>query len=188
MTTVAPMDLDSEQGSKLRRDVAQLGAQVHALRLVLLRLSAIVAIALIAVGVVLPAWFEVTDDEPVTARVVTAGFMGLSRSFDGFGAAASIGFLGLLLVLALLCGVLVNSVMAGNGRADGARVRGVIATLAVVGSVVAALFSFVGSVSDEAGVAGGVGPVVLLVGVIVAVVVLRYRPWQDLWIDQSGRR
>ena len=168
--------------------VALLGAQVHALRLLLLRLSAIVAIALIAVGVVLPAWSERPEDEPTTVRVITAGFMGLSQSFDEFAGAATVGFLGLLLVLLLLCGLLVSSVMAGNGRAQGARVRGVIETLAVVGSVIATLFSLVAAGSDESGVDGGVGPVVLLVGVIAAVVILRYRPWQDLWIDQTGRR
>ena len=120
--------------------------------------------------------------------MVTAGFMGLSQSFDEFAAAASIGFLGLLLVLLLLCGVLVNSVMAGNGHAGGSLVRGVIGTLAVVGSVIATLFSLIAAGSDESGVSGGYGPVVLLVGVIAAVVLLRYEPWQDLWIDQSGRR
>jgi hypothetical protein len=52
--------------------------------------------------------------------------------------------------------------------------------------VIACLFSYVGLVSDEPDTSGGVGPVVLLVGVIAAVVLLHHRPWQDLWIDQSG--
>jgi len=68
--------------------------------------------------------------EPVTARVL--GFVGLSQSFGGF-AAASIGLLGWLLFLVLLCGVLSGPVMAGDRRADGARVRGVIEMLAVAG-------------------------------------------------------
>ena len=187
MTYRDVMDIDVEQVSKMRRDMAQLAAQVHDLRVVLLRLSAIVAMALIAIGLVLPAWRERTDGESATARVLTAAFMSPADGFGGFDAAARIGFIGLLLVLVLLCGVLVNSVMAGNGRTEGARVRGVIETLAVVGSVVAVLFSFLGAVVDEPGVSGGVGPVVLLVGVIAAVVILRYRPWQDLWIDESGR-
>ena len=180
------MDIGVEQVSKLRRDVAQLEAQVRDLRLVVLRASAIVALALIAVGLVLPAWSEETDDKQVTARVLTVGFMSLSEPVGQFGTAATIGFLGLLLVVLLLCGVLVNSVLAGNGR-EGARVRGALGTLAVIGSVVAVLFSYVGWVSDEPDVSGGVGPVVLLIGVVAAVLVLHHRPWQDLWIDQPGR-
>jgi hypothetical protein len=182
------MEMDVAQVSKLKRDVAQLAAQVHDLRVVVLRVSAIVAMALIAVGLVLPAWSEVIDDETVTARVLTTAFMTSGEAYGGFDTAARIGFIGLLLVLVLLCGVLVNSVMAGNGRAEGARVRGVIETLAVVGSVVAVLFSFLGAVTDAPNVSGGIGPLVLLVGVIGAVLVMSHRPWQDLWIDQTGRR
>jgi hypothetical protein len=58
----------------------------------------------------------------------------------------------------------------------------------VIGSVVATLFSYVGWVSDEPDVAGGWGPLVLLVGVILAVALLNHRPWQDLWIKQPERR
>ena len=171
----------------MKRQLAQQDAQLHELRLFVLRVSAVVALAIIAVGLVLPAWSEEIDEEQVTARVLTVGFMTSSESTDGFGTAATIGFLGLLLVVLLLCGLLVNSVILGNGR-DGGRVRGLLGTLAIIGSVVACLFSYVGLVSDEANNSGGVGPVVLLVGVILAVLVLHHRPWQDLWIRQSGRR
>jgi len=181
------MDMDVEQVSKLKRDLALLHGQVHDLRLFILRVSAFVALAVIAVGLVLPAWSEEIDEEQVTARVLTVGFMSPSETTDGFGTAATIGFLGLLLVVLLLCGVLVHSVLLGNGG-EGARVRGVLGTLAIIGSVVATLFSYVGLVSDEPDVSGGVGPLVLLVGVIGAVVLLAHRPWQDLWIRESGRR
>ena len=77
--------------------------------------------------------------------------------------------------------------LAGGGR-EGAGVRGTIATLAVVGSVIACGFSYVGWVSDESDVSGGLGPVVLLAGVLVGVAVLRYRPWQDLATEQPGLR
>ena len=87
----------------------------------------------------------------------------------------------------LLCGLLVNAVVAGGGR-EGAGVRGTIATLAVIGSVIASLFSYVGWVSDESDVSGGLGPVVLLAGVLVGVAVLRYRPWQDLATEQPPLR
>jgi len=171
----------------MRRDLAQLDARVRELRLFILRLSAIVALALIAVGLVLPAWSEEIDEKETTARVLTVGFTSPSETVDGFGTAAIVGFLGLLLVVLLLCGVLVNSVIWGNGG-QGARLRNVIGTLAVIGSVVAALFSYVGWVSDEPDVSGGWGPAVLLVGVIVAVGLLNHRPWQDLWIQQPERR
>jgi hypothetical protein len=146
-----------------------------------------VALALIAVGLVLPAWSDEIDEKHVTARVLTVGFTSPSETIDGFGTAAVIGFLGLLLVVLLLCCVLVTSVIWGNGR-QSARLRNVIGTLAVIGSVVATLFSYVGWVSDEPDVAGGWGPLVLLVGVILAVVLLNHRPWQDLWIKQPERR
>jgi hypothetical protein len=181
------MDMDVEKASKMKRDLARLDARLHDLRLFILRLSAIVALALIAVGLVLPAWSEETDEKQVTARVLTAGFMSASEPVDGFGTAATIGFIGLLLVVLLLCGVLVNSVIWGNGR-ESARLRNVIGTLAVIGSVIATLFSYVGWASDEHGVSGGWGPVVLLVGVIAAVAVLNNRPWHDLWIQQPERR
>ena len=179
------MDMDVEQVSRLKRDLAQLDARVHDLRLFILRVSAIVALALIAVGLVLPAWSEEIDEEQVTARVLTVGFV--TQPIDEFGTAATIGFLGLLLVVLLLCGVLVNSVMLGNGG-EVSRVRGLLGTLAIIGSVVATLFSYVGWVSDESNTSGGLGPVVLLVGVIAAVLVLHHRPWQDLWIREPGRR
>ena len=181
------MDMDVDQVSRLRRDLAHLDAQVRELRLFILRLSAIVALALIAVGLVLPAWSEEVDEKQVTARVLTVGFTSPSETIDGFGIAATVGFLGLLLVVLLLCGVLVSSVIWGNGQ-QGARLRNVIGTLAVIGSVVATLFSYVGWVSDEPDVSGGWGPIVLLVGVIVAVALLNHRPWQDLWIQQPERR
>jgi len=179
------MDIDVQQVSKLKRDLAQLDARVRDLRVFVLRVSAIAALALIAFGLVLPAWSEEIDEEQVTARVLTVGFV--TQTVDDFGTAATIGFLGLLLVVLLLCGVLVNSVMLGNGG-EGSRVRGLLGTLAIIGSVVASLFSYVGWVSDEPNTSGGVGPAMLLVGVIAAVVLLQHKPWQDLWIDQSGRR
>jgi hypothetical protein len=187
VTTVTPMDMDVEQVSRLKRDLARMDTRLQDLRLFILRLSVIVALVLIAVGLVLPAWSGEMDEEQVTARVVTVGFIEPSEQVDGFGTAAIIGFLGLLLVVLLLCGVLVNSVIWGNGR-QGARLRNVIGTLAVIGSVIASLFSWVGWASDEPGVSGGWGPVVLLVGVITAVVILNHRPWQDLWIQQPERR
>ena len=142
------MDKDVEQVSRLRRDLAQLDARVQELRLFILRLSAIVALALIAVGLVLPAWSEEVDEKQVTARVLTVGFTSPSETIDGFGTAAVVGFLGLLLVVLLLCGVLVNSVIWGNGG-QGRELRNVIGSLAVIGPVVASLFSYVGWVSES---------------------------------------
>jgi hypothetical protein len=176
------MDSNSDQAEQTRRDVALLRAQVHALRVLVLRLCAIVALALMAVGLVLPAWHDDVHDRHVTVRVLTVGFTALSEPVDQFGVAASVGFLGLLLVVALLAGLLAISVIQGTGHAEGALARTVIETLAVIGSVVAVLFSLVAYGSDQSDVRGGPGALLLLVGVVAAVAVLRYRPWQDLWI------
>ena len=54
--------------------------------------------------------------------------------------------------------------------------------------MIASLFSYVGWVSDESDVSGGLGAVVLLAGVLVGVAVLRYRPWQDLATEQPPLR
>ena len=123
VTTVTPMDIDVEQVSKLGRDLAQLGARVQDLRLFILRVSAIVAIVLMAIGLVLPAWSEEIDEKQVTARVLTVGFVAPGRSTSS-GPRPRIGFLGLVLVVLLLCGVLVNAVIVGNGGREGSRVRG----------------------------------------------------------------
>lgn len=179
------MDKADDRGAQIAREVAQLGAQVRSLRLAVLRVPAILAVALIVAGSLLPAWSETVDDEPQTRRVLIVGFQALSEPGGGFGVAAGIGFLGLLVILLLLCGVLVNSVIAGQGRAEHARVRGLIGALAAVGAVVATLFSLAGWGSDEPDVSGGFGPVVLLAGVIVGVLVVGHRPWHDLWLDQG---
>ncbi len=181
------MDNGLEQVIKLRRELAQQSAQLRDLQLLLLRVSGVVAIVLMAIGLVLPAWSEEIDDKQVTARVLTVGFSALSGPDEQAGTAPAIGFIGLVVVVVLLCGLLVNAVVAGGGR-EGVGVRGTIATLAVVGSVIASLFSYVGWVSDESDVSGGLGPVVLLAGVLVGVAVLRYRPWLDLATEQPGLR
>jgi hypothetical protein len=54
--------------------------------------------------------------------------------------------------------------------------------------MIASLFSYVGAVSDESDVSGGLGPVMLLGGVLVGVAVLRYRPWLNLASEQPGLR
>ena len=182
------MDNDRELILKLRRELAIVSGDLHELKVLLLRVSATLAIVLMGIGLVLPVWSEEIDDQHLTARVLTVGFIALSGSDDEqAGTAPAIGFIGLVVVVLLLCGVLLNSVIAGAGG-ERAVVRNTIGTLAIIGSVIATLFSFVGWASDESDVSGGVGALVLLAGVVLAVAVLRYRPWQDLWIQQSGRR
>ncbi len=56
------MDSDGEQARQVRREIAELREQVHALRLLALRVSAVVAVALVAVGSVLPAWVDETAE------------------------------------------------------------------------------------------------------------------------------
>jgi hypothetical protein len=181
------MDNGLDQVTKLRRELAQQSVQLRELQLLMLRVSGVAAIVLMAIGLVLPAWSEEIDDKHLTARVLTVGFNAFSGPDEQAGTAVAIGFIGLVVVVVLLCGLLVNAVVAGGGR-EGAGVRGTIATLAVLGSVIASLFSYVGWVSDESDVSGGLGPVVLLAGVFVGVAVLRYRPWRDLATEQPGLR
>ena len=181
------MDNDSDQSAQLRREVSQLRAQVHAVRLLVLRLAVIVVLAVMAVGLVLPAWYDDIGEKDVTVRVLTVAFVASSEPVDQFAGAAITGFLGLLVVLLLLAGLLLTSVMQGTGHAKGGLVRGVIEVLAVVGTLVAVAFSLVAYGSDQSDVAGGPGAFVLLAGVVAAVAILRYRPWQDLWIVQERR-
>jgi hypothetical protein len=178
-TTVTRMDNTQEQVIKLRRELSQQNAQLRELQLLMLRVSGVAAIVLMVIGLVLPAWSEEIDDKHLTARVLTVGFVALWGQDEQVSAVPGIGFIGLVVVVLLLCGLLVNAVAAGGGR-EGAGLRGTIATLAVLGSVIASLFSYVGWVSDESDVSGGLGPVVLLAGVLVGVAVLRYRPWREL--------
>ena len=112
------MDDDQEQLTQMRRDVTRLRVQVHDLRLLALRLPVVLALALIVVGSVMPAWSETIEDEAFTARVATAGFQAFAASDDDRAVVIGIGFLGLLVVLLLLCGVLVNSILAGQGRSE----------------------------------------------------------------------
>ena len=179
------MEKGLDQVTRLRRELAQQGAQLRDLQLLMLRVSGVAAIVLMAIGLVLPAWSEELDDKNVTARTLTTGFVAIWGEQEQVSVAPGVGFIGLVVVVLLLCGLLVNAVLAGGGR-EAAGVRGTIATLAVIGSVIACGFSYVGWVSDESDVSGGLGPVVLLAGVLVGVAVLRYRPWQDLATEQPG--
>ncbi len=115
-------------------------------------------------------------------------FQTVSDPDGDLGVAFRIGFLGLSTVLLLLCLVLLNSVAAGEGHSKYGRVRGLIGTLAIVGSVVATLFALLAWTADDTDGTGGWGPVVVLVGVILGVVVIHYRPWHDLWIDRASAR
>ena len=131
-TTVTRKDNALEQVNKLRRELAQQNVQLRELQLLLLRVSGVAAIVLMAIVLVLPAWYEELDDKQVTARVLTTGFVAIWGEEEQVNIAVGVGFIGLVVVVLLLCGLLVNAVTAGGGR-EGAGVRGTIATLAVLG-------------------------------------------------------
>ncbi|GAB3664736.1 hypothetical protein GCM10027596_29630 [Nocardioides korecus] len=167
-------------------ELARLERQVRELRLLVLRAACLVAVALIALGLVLPAWTvrQGADHERVVYRIATAGFEVLGE--DDGGAIVGTGFLGLLLVAVLEVGILVNSVVAGGGRSKNRWARTTIASLAVVGTLVPLLFSVMGVASHESGDSGGWGPLLLLVGLVVAAVLQAQRSWRDLWLDRPG--
>ena len=166
---------DGGSVTQLTRDLARLRSQVESLRLALFRLTVTICLALLGLGLLLPAWRAPVDGDPLTARVLTAGFQGFAHA-DGDGAevAIGIGFLGLLVVVLVLAGLLVQAALTDHDFHPnrGSLVRGAIGTLAVIGTAVAMLFSGIAAGSDESDTTGGWGPVVLMVGVVLSVVVL----------------
>ena len=97
------MDNGLEQVTRLRRELAQQSAQLRELQLLLLRVSGVAAIVLMAIGLVLPAWSEELDDKPVTARVLTTGFVAIWGEEEQVSVAPGVGFIGLVVVVLLLC-------------------------------------------------------------------------------------
>jgi hypothetical protein len=172
-----------EQVAQTSRELARLRQHVEELRLLVLRVPALLAVALIAVGLFLPIGSEEVEDEQRTYRLVSIGFQALGDSGDdGTNVFLGVGFVGLLVVLVLLVLVLCSSVVARGGTERGAWVRTATGALAVIGSVIAALFSLVAAGSDESDVSGGPGAYLALAGAVLGVAVLSHRPWQELWI------
>jgi hypothetical protein len=166
---------DGGSVTQLSTDVARLQSQVQSLRVALFRVAVTACLALLLVGLVLPAAHDVNDGDQETLRVLTAGFQAFAHA-DGSGTiiAVGIGFLGLLVVVLLLGGLLLQAVLADNDWHPnrGSLLRGAIGILAVVGTAVAILISAIAAGSDEAHSSGGWGPVVLMVGVVLSVLVL----------------
>jgi hypothetical protein len=177
----------------LRRDVGRLQAQVVELRRTVLGTACGLVLVLMVLGLLLPAWSGTdSDGQHHTYRVLTAGFQVVDDSeFNdqrGLQVLLCVGFLGLVLVVVLLGAVLVSSVMGGHGSHRGGWVRRTLVVLAVVGSLVPLLLSAVAAGSDVRDTTGGWGPLVLLAGVVLAAVVLAYRPWQELWLERVPER
>ena len=185
-TTVTRKDNALEQVNKLRRGCRQQNVQLRELQLLLLRVSGVAAIVLMAIVLVLPAWYEELDDKQVTARVLTTGFVAIWGEEEQVNIAVGVGFIGLVVVVLLLCGSLVNAVTAGGGRRAPEFAGRSRHWLSSGRDRLAVLVR--GWVSDESDVSGGLGAVVLLAGVLVGVAVLRYRPWRDLATEQPSLR
>jgi hypothetical protein len=174
---------DGGRATQLTRDVARLQSQVHSLRVALLRAAVTICLVLLLVGLVAPAWHDRIDGDPVTVRVLTAGFLVFAHAGgSGTQIALGIGFLGLLVVVLLLAGLLVQAVLADDDWHPnrGSVVRGAIGTLAVVGTAVAMLLSAIAAGSDLSEVSGGWGTVVLMVGVVLSILVLGSRPLRSV--------
>ena len=173
---------DGGNVTQLTRDLARLHQQVQSLRVALLRSAVTVCLTLLLLGVVLPAGHDKLDGDPVTVRVLTAGFQVFAHA-DGGGTqiALGIGFLGLLVVVLLLAGLLVRAVLSDDDWHPnrGGLVRGAIGMLAVVGTAVAMLISAIAAGSDDSDTSGGWGPVVLMVGVVLSLVVLSSRALRE---------
>ena len=165
---------DGGSVTQLSRDLSRLQAQVQSLRLALLRSAVAVCLALLLLGLVMSSGRDNLNGDPVTTRVLTSGFQAFAHA-EGSGAviALGIGFLGLLVVVLVLAGLLLQAVLVDDWHPNRGRVfLGVVGTLAVVGTAVAVLISAIGASSDLSNVSGGWGPVVLMVGVVLSIVVL----------------
>lgn len=179
---------EDEQVVQIRRELSQLQREMQGLRILALRVSSVFAVALIAVGSFLPLWHDDYEGEPRTFRMIWVGFQAFrDASGDQSAVPLGIGFTGLLLVLLLLCFILLSSVVGLRGTGRGASVRKTVSVLVAVGTVIAALLSLVAEGSDEADVSGGPGAYVVLVGVVLGVAVMSYRPGHALWVDATSR-
>ena len=179
---------EDEQAVQVRRELSQLKRQVQELRILVLRVPAVLAVILIAVGSFLPLWHDDYEGEPRTMRMIWAGFQAFrDASGDQTAVPFGIGFTGLLVVLLLLCYILLSSVVGLQGTRRWASVRNTVSVLAVVGTVVAMFLSMVAEASDESSVSGGPGAYVVLAGVALGVAVVSYRPWHELWVDTTSR-
>lgn len=142
-------------------------------------------------GMVLPMYTNIVDEKPVTVRVLTAAFQIFSDPGNGgyraLGIVVGIGFLGLLIAIVMLIGILLFSVIRGAGKRRYARIRNVLGVLACIGTVVALIFSLIGWSSHESGVDGGWGPLVLLLGVVPTLVIIKQVSWQALWMVDDDR-
>lgn len=145
----------------------------------------VAAVALIVVGLVLPAW---RDDGDVV-RVVNAGYLmgsqlASSGGSDGedvaFGVAIMVGFLGLL-VVSVVAACMLAAVAFGEGRLPSARrLRRTVGILAIVGSVIASLISLLTLNAETPETGPGWGPVVLLVGAILYRATVTSKSVEDL--------
>lgn len=176
---------------RLENDLAATRSQIEGLCRGLFRGGAVVAVVVLVLGLVLPMYTVIVDEKPATVRVLTAAFQILSDPGDGgyraLGIVVGIGFLGLSIAVVMLIGILLFSVIGGAGKRRNAWIRNILGVLACIGSVVALIFSAIGWSSHESGVDGGWGPLVLLLGVVLTLVIIKKFSWQALWVVDDDR-
>lgn len=176
---------------RLENDLATTRSQVEGLRRGLLRGGAVVAVVVLVLGLALPMYTESVDDKPVSVWVLTAAFQAFGDLGNGgdraLGIVGGIGFLGLLIAIVMLIGILLFSVIGGAGKRRYAPIRNILGILACIGTVVALIFSLIGWSSHESGVDGGWGPLVLLLGVVPTLVIIKRVSWQALWMVDEDR-
>src|SRR4051794_485792 len=115
---------EDEQIAQVRRELSQLQRQMHDLRVLVLRVPAVLAVVLIAAGSFLPLWHDDYEGEPRTLRMIWAGFQAFrDASGDQTAVPFGIGFTGLLVVLLMLCYILLSSVVGLQGTRRWTSVR-----------------------------------------------------------------
>lgn len=176
---------------RLENDLAATRSQIEGLRRGLLRGGAALVAVVLMLGLALPMYNDVVDDKPVTVRVLTAAFQAFGDPGEGddkaFSIVVGIGFLGLLIVVVMLIGILLFSVIGGAGRRRTALIRTILGVLACIGTVVALIFSVLGWSSDKSDADGGWGPLVLLLGLVLTLVIIKRFSWQALWVVDDDR-
>ncbi|MFV0307956.1 MAG: hypothetical protein ACK5OX_09460 [Desertimonas sp.] len=153
-----------------------LADELRQLQLLFVRVAVGFSVAVIGVSLVIPLY----TDNGMTVRILTAAFQDIGG--EEAQAPFTIGYLGLLVVLAVLVWTLVAQV--GTGLAPGSSwYRSTALVLSILGACIVCLMSLTAAGTDDADSAGGWGGLLLLGGLALATVIVQSARWRPLWVE-----